>query len=91
MNKVKFLEEEHFQSLGGYSLMPFRFGRIPSEPNRILITNDVGEFYFLDRGDFNSFINLEMDLNSKIFSDLNARGLAIRNDQSINFETLGAQ
>ena len=51
--------------------LPFRFAR---RDNNMLITNEVGEFYFLGREGFDTFIKEPEKLNKDIFGDLLSKG-----------------
>ena len=47
-SRAAFAQPEHFAvTEHGYTLMPFRFARIPSVSDRVLITSETGEYLFL--------------------------------------------
>jgi len=51
--------------------MPFRFSPVAS--NRMLVVNEVGEFYFLDRETFERVVSYDLDPASGIFLDLKGK------------------
>lgn len=57
-----------------YILLPFRFERFDS--NRYLLSNDVGEYVFLNNKNFDDFINFRLDTNSDVFKDLASKQIA---------------
>jgi His-Xaa-Ser system radical SAM maturase HxsB len=54
-----------------YNFLPFRFERFGSE--EFLLTNEVGEFLFLNSNDFKEFINKELRPDSDPFLNLKAK------------------
>jgi len=63
-------------SKNNYQFLPFRFAR---KPDHILLTNDIGEYYFLKHNVFDSFINKSLALNSEEFFDLKSKGFIYNN------------
>lgn len=57
-----------------YTIMPFRFERFNNE--RVLLTNDVGEFTFLSNEDFHHFIDQSLDIHSDVFYELQSKQIA---------------
>lgn len=57
-----------------YTILPFRFSRFSD--TEYLLTNDVGEYIFLDNSDFEMFINFKMDVKSDLFMDLASKQIA---------------
>ena len=57
-----------------YKLLPFRFERFNKD--EYLLTNDVGEYVFLQNNDFYSFVKGELDENSDIFLDIASKQIA---------------
>lgn len=57
-----------------YQLLPFRFERFNEE--EYLLTNEVGEYIFLQYSDFHSFVNGEMDETSDLFYDIVSKQIA---------------
>jgi len=53
-----------------YKFLPFRFDKIG---DRILLTNETGEFYFLDNITFSAFIQKKLDKSSQSFLDLKSK------------------
>src|SRR4030042_6392766 len=56
-----------------YGLLPFRFS--PFAGNRMLLVNEVGEFIFLDRENFERLVSYNLDPASGIFLDLKGKHL----------------
>src|SRR4030043_28772 len=56
-----------------YTLLPFRFS--PFAGNRMLLVNEVGEFIFLDRENFERLVSYNLDPASGIFLDLKGKHL----------------
>ncbi len=49
MKKTNFENIQAYKSEGSYHLLPFRFAEVPNSEKDILISNEVGEFFFTDR------------------------------------------
>lgn len=90
MSKVLFKTETKYQKSKKYKIMPFKFGKIPNV-NKILITNDIGDFYFLTNLEFDNLINFKLNINDKIFLDLLNRNMVYLDAQNINYTPLAAQ
>ncbi len=54
-----------------YSLLPFRFSRF--NVNEIFVSNEVGEFLFLSKNQFNKMITYKLDPQNEVFLDLKAK------------------
>lgn len=57
-----------------YQLLPFRFERFNDE--EYLLTNEVGEYIFLHKDDFNAFIEGKLDVHSDLFYDIVSKQIA---------------
>ena len=57
-----------------YQLLPFRFERFNDE--EYLLTNDVGEYIFLHKDDFNAFVEGKLDVHSDLFYDIVSKQIA---------------
>ncbi len=57
-----------------YKLLPFRFERF--NENEYLLTNDVGEYIFLQNQDFLTFVNGELEEDSELFYDIASKQIA---------------
>lgn len=57
-----------------YQLLPFRFERF--DESRYLLTNNVGEYIFLNNDDFLSFVYGTMNTSSDIFFDIESKHIA---------------
>lgn len=58
----------------GYTLLPFRFERF--NDREYLLSNDVGEFLFMQDDDFHRLVNYELDPDSDLFCDIESRQIA---------------
>ena len=61
-----------------YQFLPFRFARFNNQ--EYLITNEVGEYIFLDKETFFRFINGELNPSSDVFYDIEAKQIATTDD-----------
>lgn len=57
-----------------YQLLPFRFERFNDE--EYLLTNEVGEYIFLHKDDFNTFVEGKLDVHSDLFYDIVSKQIA---------------
>ena len=57
-----------------YQLLPFRFERF--NDNEYLLTNEVGEYIFLQNEDFYHFVKGKMDEHSDLFYDIVSKQIA---------------
>ena len=57
-----------------YQLLPFRFERY--NDTEYLLTNEVGEYIFLQNEDFHRFVDGEMDVHSDLFYDIESKQIA---------------
>lgn len=57
-----------------YQLLPFRFERFNDE--EYLLTNEVGEYIFLHKDDFNAFVEGKLDVHSDLFYDIVSKQIA---------------
>lgn len=57
-----------------YQILPFRFAHFNEE--EYLLTNDVGEYIFLQNDDFNKFVKYELDSSSEVFHDIESKQIA---------------
>ena len=75
----------------GYNLLPFRFGRIPGAPQKVLIVNEVGEFLFLTQKDFDALVSHRLDSTSGLHRDLRARHFIADAGGDLHLESLAAK
>lgn len=57
-----------------YQLLPFRFERF--NENEYLLTNEVGEYIFLQNEEFYQFINGNLDIHSDLFYNIESKQIA---------------
>lgn len=72
MPNTSFRQSDEFLDRTPYRLMPLRFGPLSRE--RILLTNQSGEFAIMRRSDFQSFVAGTLRQNEKPYLDLKAKG-----------------
>jgi len=58
-----------------YRFLPFRFKR---KNNKVLLVNDVGDFYFVSDNKFKEFIKKEMDVSSHDFMNLSSKQMVFK-------------
>lgn len=61
-----------------YQLLPFRFERF--NDNEYLLTNEIGEYIFLQNEDFYHFVKGDMDEHSDLFYDIASKQIATTDD-----------
>lgn len=54
-----------------YTILPLRFCRFGD--NEVFLTNEVGEFTFMSRPDFNAFVEERLDESTAIFEELESK------------------
>lgn len=57
-----------------YNLLPFRFERF--DEKKYLLTNEIGEYLFLQNDDFHHFVKGELDVHSDLFYDIASKQIA---------------
>jgi len=57
-----------------YTILPFRFARF--NEYEYLLSNDVGEYIFLQNDDFQKFVNGELAPTSDLFYDIESKQIA---------------
>ncbi len=57
-----------------YQILPFRFERF--DEDKYLLTNDVEEYIFLGKEDFNDFVQGRLDTNGNLFLNLQSKQIA---------------
>ena len=57
-----------------YTILPFRFARFNED--EYLLSNDVGEYIFLQNDDFQKFVNGELAPTSDLFYDIESKQIA---------------
>jgi sulfatase maturation enzyme AslB (radical SAM superfamily) len=53
-----------------YKFLPFRFSQ---RTNGVLLTNEVGNYHFMSKNDFNSFVQKKLNEDSRQFFDLKSK------------------
>lgn len=78
---VAFEPQEAFVSgrTESYTLLPFRFARVPGLPNRVLVTSEAGEYLFLSQSDFDALTRGSLP-DSDLLRDLEARQIICRGE-----------
>lgn len=81
--------EDYLRPVESYSLLPFRFKRSPD--GSVLVSNDVGEFIFLDAPTFDAFVSHRLDTSSSEYLNLRARYFLSDNRSSIHSRILASK
>lgn len=75
---MKFLPPSAFtSSQQGYRLLPLRFRRLPWGRDQLFVSSLAGDWIIMKRTEFERFVRHELDTNSPLLADLQARHLAI--------------
>jgi len=72
-----------------YTILPFRFERI--NPQKVFLTNEVGEFLFLPSDIFNKFVSYSLDTHTKEFFDLKSKHVVADKDIEFIIEALAVK
>ncbi len=72
MTKTVFRDPSAFAESGPWRFMPFRFHRLSAD--RVLLTNQGGEFALLDTADFDTFAGGTVPSDSSLHLDLKSKG-----------------
>src|SRR6266478_1347473 len=70
----------------GYALLPFRFSRLDNE--RYVAVNEVGEWQVLKRLDLESFVRKNLDRNSPLYQELQAKHFLIDANSAVGIDLL---
>ena len=70
----KHLNQSIHRRMRNYQILPFRFAHFNDE--KYLLTNDVGEYIFLNNDDFIKFVNEDIDPKSDLFYDIASKQIA---------------
>lgn len=88
----RFAAAENFASSEPYSLLPFRFARIPSVPDKILITTETGDYLFVDQSVLKPLIEGSLAASDPAYRDLIAKGvIAHQAGMTITLRRLSSQ
>lgn len=60
--------------MSDYQILPFRFSRFSE--SEYLLTNEVGEYIFLNNDDFGKFVDKQLDTKSSLFQDIASKQIA---------------
>ncbi len=72
-----------------YHILPFRFDRMSN--GQVFLTNEVGEFLYLNSEDFDAFISHALDSQSTTFKDLAGKHFLTSGDIDLAIELLAAK
>ncbi len=72
-----------------YTILPFNFKLF--DRDIVLIVNDVGDFYFLRRSDFNDLLNYSLSENSDIYQDLKSKQFIADRDIDLSIDLLATK
>lgn len=68
MNSLVINSVEFCNNTKGYKFLPFRFKQLSS--SKVLLTNTGGEFVFLDRRQFEQFVNNKLLAEDSVYKIL---------------------
>lgn len=75
---MKFRPPEAFTaSHQGYRLLPLRFRRVPWDRDRVFVSSLAGDWLMMKRIEFERFVRHELDADTPLLADLQARHLAV--------------
>ncbi|MCW2243164.1 His-Xaa-Ser system radical SAM maturase HxsB [Azospirillum canadense] len=90
--RVEFRPESAYRpAASSYTLLPFRFARIPGVPGRVLVTSEVGEWHFLGGTEFRAFVGGALDPTSDTYADLHAKHFLVEGDPTTAIRLLAAK
>ncbi|XNX73168.1 hypothetical protein ACL5HQ_09100 [Stenotrophomonas maltophilia] len=87
----KFRHPEAFAASQAYQLLPFRFRRLPWDPNRAFVSSMAGDWLLMHMHDLQRFAAHELPTNSALFADLEARHLAVAGTERSSLSPLLSQ
>jgi uncharacterized protein len=90
--KVLFNSADHYQPVkppNGYWLLPFRFMRWQDDD--VLVTNDGGEFIFLDNSSFTQLCGGQLPPSARAYGDLKAKQFLTDSESSLPLELLATK
>lgn len=71
MNSLVINSVEFCNNTKGYKFLPFRFKQLSS--SKVLLTNTGGEFVFLDRRQFEQFVNNKLLAEDSVYKILKSK------------------
>lgn len=90
MSSLPFYPAERYRpSSPGYRHLPFRFMRWPGA--EVLLTNEVGEFLFLDAVSFESFVAHRLDRGAAEYLNLKARHFLLDGPSDVPIDLLATK
>lgn len=89
MVSPSFRGPEEFRDEAPCRLMPFRFGALSRE--RVLLTNQGGEYAIISRGDFQSLVSGGLPQNEKLYFDLKTKGFLAHELGDISLRVAASQ
>jgi uncharacterized protein len=88
--KVEFYGRNRFEpAKPGYTLLPFRFMRWPD--GDVLVTNDAGEYVFLDAPSFSDFHEHRLSPQHNAYKDLKAKNFLVDVDPRFALDLLATK
>lgn len=92
MRASLFSTSENFrESIGVYSILPFKFARIPGLKNKVLLTSEAGEFLFLSQDDLQTFVNGNLDPNSNSYLELQSKHFLVEGNTDTAIRLIAAK
>src|SRR4051794_25216336 len=89
--KVEFFSKDQFSSApkGSYTLLPFRFMRW--QDSDVLLTNDAGEYLFVDASTFAALHQHRLSPHSTVYKALKAKQLLADGDVRLSLDLLATK
>ncbi|WP_414499133.1 His-Xaa-Ser system radical SAM maturase HxsB [Stenotrophomonas maltophilia] len=87
----KFKHPEAFAASQAYQLLPFRFRRLPWDPDRAFVSSMAGDWLLMHMQDLQRFAARELPTDSALFADLEARHLAVAGTERSSLSPLLSQ
>jgi len=88
MNSLVINSVEFCNNTKGYKFLPFRFKQLSS--SKVLLTNTGGEFVFLDRRQFEQFVNNKLLAEDSVYKILKSKSF-LRDDSATHLEQLASR
>lgn len=81
-----FENADHFAPRGPYKLLPARLIRL--DRTRYVVTNDVGEYVVLDRGELADYVHHRLQPGTRIYDELKAHHFLFDDDSRVALDLL---
>ena len=89
MAHVRFQDRGAFAESGPWRFLPFRFHRLTTD--KVLLTNQGGEFIILTNNNFNAFTSLDLAEQANLYFDLKSKGFLSHGPDDTELRVLASQ